>query len=55
MQPYMCLAFKFTQMLTLDLGYALPFILIIPGCLYENRKSIFKNKSQHISPLSGAV
>lgn len=41
-QPHMCLAFKFTQMLTLHLGYALSYILIIPDCLYENWKAFLK-------------
>lgn len=54
-QPHMCLVLKFTQMLTLHLGYALSLILITPDCLYKNEKSIFKNKSWHISPLSVAV
>lgn len=35
-QPHMCLAYKFAQMLTLHLGYALSFILIITDCLDEN-------------------
>lgn len=43
-QPHMCLAFKFTQMLTLHLGYPLSFILIIwiifPDCLFESQKAL---------------